>query len=65
MMRNCQAVNIWRVRAPGREKSKYKSHKVRMRFHIEEKEKYDYMPAGESKEEALKRKGVQILCLLE
>lgn len=57
-------VKIWRLGAPGREKSKCKSHKARMRFYSEEKEKkYDYMLGGESREEDLKRKGVQILFL--
>lgn len=32
-----------------------------MRLHIEEKEKYDYMPEGESREEALKRSSDFIL----
>lgn len=46
-LRNDEQVKIWRVGAPGREKSKYQGHKVRMRFHIQEKENYNDMPEKE------------------
>ena len=45
-LRNDELLKIWRVGAPGREKSKYQGHKVRMRLHIQEKENYN-MPEKE------------------
>lgn len=51
-LRNDEQVKIWRVGAPGREKSKYQGHKVRMRFHIQEKENYNNMPEKEWRKEA-------------
>lgn len=44
-------VQIWRVGPLGREKIKYRSHEVRMRFHIQEKETHDNMVQEEHKKE--------------